>query len=340
MNNRRTIKVKFTDFWASFVPEKSLFYQILAKKYDVVMSDSPEYLFCSVAGDSHLQYDCVKIFYTGENQCPDFNIVDYAIGFDNIIFSDRYHRFPIYLLYGDLYERVRSRIIPEGTEMRPADRDFCSFVCSNNSNSSSDRFDFFNALSKYRQVASGGALFNNVGGRVDDKEAFLRKHKFNIAFENCSYPGYVTEKLVEAFAAGTIPIYWGDPLVTETFNPEAFINCNDYSSWNEVIEAVKRLDEDDELYMKMLTAAPLKEGEPSLDSLINGLREFLYHIIDQPAETVFRYDRCAWMKRYLEIERKKSKLYATSLSAVRKKAAAFLKRVTGIVSPKYKKSTK
>ena len=49
---------------------------------------------------------------------------------------------------------------------------------------------------------------NNIGGAVSDKFAFQQKHKFSIAFENTSYCGYCTEKIVEAFVAGTIPIYW------------------------------------------------------------------------------------------------------------------------------------
>ena len=42
--------------------------------------------------------NCVKIFYTQENLCPDFNYADYAIGFDNIEFEDRYLQFPIYYI--------------------------------------------------------------------------------------------------------------------------------------------------------------------------------------------------------------------------------------------------
>ena len=42
------------------------------------------------------------------------------------------------------------------------------------------------------------------------KLKIISNHKFNIAFENSSYPGYVTEKITDAFIANTIPIYWGD----------------------------------------------------------------------------------------------------------------------------------
>ena len=43
----------------------------------------------------------------------------------------------------------------------------------------------------------------------DDHLSFLRKCKFYICLENTSAPGYVTEKLFDAFLTGSIPIYWG-----------------------------------------------------------------------------------------------------------------------------------
>ena len=95
---KKHIRIKFVDFWDDFVPENNLFYQLLSEHYDVELSDNPEYLFCSVFGDEHLRYDCVQIFYTGENQSADFNLYDYAIGFDRMEFGDRYFRLPIYYL--------------------------------------------------------------------------------------------------------------------------------------------------------------------------------------------------------------------------------------------------
>ena len=67
---------------------------------------------------------------------------------------------------------------------------------------------------QYKHIDSGGKYKNNIGAPVADKLAFLSEGKFNIAFENSSANGYTTEKLIEAFAAGTIPLYWGDESVS------------------------------------------------------------------------------------------------------------------------------
>ena len=89
-----------------------------------------------------------------------------------------------------------------------------------------------------------------MGGPVKDKIAFERDYKFTMCFENTSSIGYTSEKIMEAFAGRTVPIYWGNPDIAEEFNPEAFINCHDFDSFEEVLEEIKRLDADDDAATK------------------------------------------------------------------------------------------
>ena len=57
--------------------------------------------------------------------------------------------------------------------------------------------------------------------------------------------GYTTEKLIQPFMAGSIPIYYGNPLVAEEFNRNAFIDCNVFDNdFDAVIEEIKRIDND------------------------------------------------------------------------------------------------
>ena len=113
-------------------------------------------------------------------------------------------------------------------------------------------------MNSYKPVASGGPLFNNIGyilpggeDAVYEKQQFLNNYKFNLCFENASYPGYATEKLYEALCARTIPIYWGSPTITMDFNHKAFLNWHDYKNDKEFLEAIKRVDTDNSLYMDM-----------------------------------------------------------------------------------------
>ena len=128
-----------------------------------------------------------------------------------------------------------------------------------------NRIEFFNLLSHYKKVDSGGRYLNNINANIEDgtepKLAWMRKYKFSICFENSSYPGYTTEKLMHALISDTIPIYWGNPDAHLDFNQNAFINCHKYKSWDEVIELVREIDNDEKLYQEYLSQPRLPNGE-------------------------------------------------------------------------------
>jgi hypothetical protein len=98
---KQKIKIKFTDFWDGFEDKNSYFYNLLAGCYEVEISDKPDFLFYSVFGAAFKEYDCVRIFYTGENRRPNFAECDYAFSFDYLPDNPRNYRLPNYALYGD-----------------------------------------------------------------------------------------------------------------------------------------------------------------------------------------------------------------------------------------------
>ena len=71
---------------------------------------------------------------------------------------------------------------------------------------------------------------------------------FLLSVKTIHPPHYITEKIIYPLLIGSIPIYWGCPEVAEYVNPKAFINCNDYDSFDEVVERVKQVNEDPQLY--------------------------------------------------------------------------------------------
>lgn len=62
---------------------------------------------------------------------------------------------------------------------------------------------------------------------IDRKEDGLADYMFSVAMENSSYPTYFTEKILDCFATGTIPIYWGSPDIADYFNPDGIIMLTD-----------------------------------------------------------------------------------------------------------------
>ncbi len=264
MVDKKTIKIKFCGFYSKFNYSDNMFTKTLQKKYNIEISDKPDFLFYSCFSAEHLSYkDCVKIFFTGENIIPNFNECDYASGFDYIDFHDRYFR-RIY--------KFPSPSINDRTQCTDnlLNRRFCNFIYSNATSGEGAilRQEFCKKLMVYKHVDCPGKVLNNMtaedleprnGDWIKSKIEFLKKYKFTIAFENSSSNGYTTEKLFQPLESFSIPIYWGNPLVTRDFNPKAFINCNDYDNdFDAVIERVKELDNDPDKYLAMLRENPMQ----------------------------------------------------------------------------------
>lgn len=298
----KTVKIDFSGFWPDFNKEYNYIVSILRRRYNVIISDSPDYIFYSVFSNDYLKFDGIRIFYTGECISPDFNLCDYAMGFDWISNGDRYVRLPLYVMY-DLYKGRDINCIEEKIK---AEKEFCSFVYSN-ANGAIYRTELFKAINKYRTVSSGGKYMNNIGEPVADKLLFESKHKFSIACENGSYLGYTTEKILHSFAAYTVPIYWGNPIVGNEFNEEAFINCHRYKSIDDVVEYIKYVDNNEEEYVRMLKAPIFKEGFEPVDQL-KSAADFLYKIFDVPYKDAYRRNQSYWGMKY-ETAMKKHKIF-------------------------------
>ena len=71
---------------------------------------------------------------------------------------------------------------------------------------------------------------------VDDKIETLSKYKFAVCFENISFNGYITEKIIHCFIAGVIPIYCGADDIAEFIPKESFIDFRDFNSLPELEE--------------------------------------------------------------------------------------------------------
>lgn len=250
----KEIRIDVVDWWDDNF-EDNYFIHFLSKYYKVVRSKDPDYLLCSCFGYEHFKYDCVKIFFTGENITPDFNLYDYALGFDYMDFETRYLRYPLFLIspYNEALKLAEQKHI-FGNSQEMLNRGFCSFVVSNGDCVDPIREKFFDEMSKIDFVASGGGFRNNIGKRVENKIDFLRQYKFNIAFENSQGRGYCTEKLIEAFAAQTVPIYWGDlSLLDNNFvNPKSYINISTFSCIQEALGYIQEIDKNNELYLSIL----------------------------------------------------------------------------------------
>ncbi len=144
---------------------------------------------------------------------------------------------------------------------------FCNFVYSREiGNDRKLRRDFCKLLMKYKKVDCAGATLNNTNRlrKYEERMApyqaklnFISSYKFTIAFENASNDYYISEKIFHPLMVGSVPIYWGCLKIEEYINPNAIINCLNYNSFNEVIEKVKEIDNDPDLYQEYINAKPV-----------------------------------------------------------------------------------
>jgi hypothetical protein len=308
---KKTIKIYFVDFWNGFDPAENFFLKRLQLYYNVILDKNPDYLFYSYNGSKNLKFiRSIKIYFSGENDVPDFNLCDYALAFHHITFEDRYFRLPLYTLY-NCFEKISDSEFNFDNASSLLNRKFCNFVVSNSKGADPIREGFFRKLCEYKKVDSGGRYLNNIGQPVSDKLEFIKNYKFTIAFENSSASGYTTEKLIEPMAANSIPIYWGNPNVQLDFNKKSFICLNDFKSIDQAIKEIIYLDTNDEAYLKMLSEPHYNSGQKKYQDWMELYDTFICHIIDQPISNSKRRTEFGYSNYY-----QKNKLIMSKIGAI------------------------
>ncbi len=81
-------------------------------------------------------------------------------------------------------------------------------------------------------------------GRCDDKIELISNYKFAIAFENISYTGYITEKIIDCFVAGVVPIYLGAPDICDFVPKNCFVDVRDFQNFDELKTYLDSLSDD------------------------------------------------------------------------------------------------
>jgi hypothetical protein len=295
------LKVDFVDF--GFIDKaRNFFTELLRPHYEVMISDKPDLLFFSDTAGSHLHrlYNCKRVFWTGESTMPDFHFCDFAMT-PRQLTDPRHCQLPFYVVgtecnAGDLVKKQT-----EAESVFAEKRRGCGAVISNTGKKAVYRNRFFYKLAKRMDVRSGGRGFNNIGGPIppggNAKHEFIRQFRFNMCFENLSFPGYATEKLVEAMWARCIPIYWGDPEIAAQFNPHSFINVSDFDTEEAAIERIIQIDGDDELYIKMLEEPFFHDNRPNEFFELDRYADFLRSAIDSTDPPV-AHCRRSWFGRW------------------------------------------
>lgn len=311
----KTVYIDFLGFHSGFIKEDNWIVNLLRKSYNIEISKEAPYVFIgpfdpySYIAETRNK---ISIFIPGEAIFPDFNFFDYALGFDEFNYDDRYFR---YLLLSITMQR--GKFVEKVSD--PFSRKFCNFIYGN-PDAHPNRDLFFHLLNNYKKVDSLGNHLKNtdivieprVGNWYQGSIDVKSNYKFSLSFENSNMKGYTTEKIISSFQANSIPIYWGNSNVAKEIDPAGFINCHDYESFEHVIEKIKELDTDKANYLKMLESSKSVFFQESFHETQNkNLLLFFENIFDQEFESAKRKPIGYWTTRHLDSiikpEKKKAK---------------------------------
>jgi len=225
--------------------------------------------------------------FIGENIRPSFMGYNHSLSFDYDTYGGRNFRLPLWYarLAWDGFEQkprhdnhhnhgyeqlipIRQLTQPRKLDIKAKDK-FCALIANNPEGL---RINLYNSISKYKPVHGYGNMFGNPLRK--SKFALLPEYKFCLCPENSLYDGYVTEKLIDAYAGLTVPIYSGDISVIDDFNDKAFLNYQNARNMDWFVDTVKVFDTNIAHYQYMYEQ-PLLAKEPKLDDAINFVRSIV-----------------------------------------------------------------
>ena len=86
-------------------------------------------------------------------------------------------------------------------------------------------------ISKVTNIDVFGFAYNKLDNKIDG----LKDYRFSITVENAKEDYYFTEKLIDCFVTGTIPIYWGCPSIGNFFDTNGIITFNTVEELQEIL---------------------------------------------------------------------------------------------------------
>ncbi|HWH82770.1 MAG TPA: glycosyltransferase family 10 [Burkholderiaceae bacterium] len=78
-------------------------------------------------------------------------------------------------------------------------------------------------------------------GACESKYEVLSRYAFCLCFENMTMDGYISEKILDCFLAGTVPVYLGAPNIREFVPADAFVDARRFGSWEALWQHVSAL---------------------------------------------------------------------------------------------------
>ena len=191
-----------------------------------------------------------------------------------------------YYIYGNnMLDKLEN---PKNTTNTNNPKNLKKSICAVISNAGgSARNKFIQKLEAVVPIDYAGEYKNNVpriGGLYNSAEMFdfVSQYKFIVSMENSRDDTYITEKIINGFISGVVPIYWGSTRINDYFNPKRFLclENDDDASMDNLISKIDHLLKNDDEYNAMLNE-PIFNPEYSsckrnMDNIVNDIRQVLF----------------------------------------------------------------
>ena len=90
-------------------------------------------------------------------------------------------------------------------------------------------------------------VYGRGWNEIEAKLEGLKDYRFSVAIENCKRDYWFTEKLIDCFMTGTIPIYWGCPSIGDFFDTRGMLIFDNMDQFSKLLSELT-----EERYNEML----------------------------------------------------------------------------------------
>jgi alpha(1,3/1,4) fucosyltransferase len=235
-------------------------------------TDNPDILISSINGNIDIVKNNrakIKLFFYGENlnRYTPYNneqllidTFDLIVGFKYTNLEKKQIRFPLWLMYYKFYNYTKEHNLIDYIESKyktnkNKEIKNISTTLISRHDRGGQRTQIYNEIlnNNYCNVYCPGVFKNNtnpIGNTSEDKINYISKSIYNICPENSKFEGYFTEKIIQAFEGGTIPLYWAIDLPEkDLINKNKYCFC-DIDNPIKLREKIKHVMTNSNYYLK------------------------------------------------------------------------------------------
>ncbi len=162
------------------------------------------------------------------------------------------------------------------------EKNFCAIVVGNwiperlkvisfFENRSKRDLDIFGVCPQYDEKwVNNGMYKGKIPGGVSSLEKLdvIKGYKYSICFENVhNIPGYVSEKIFDCFAAGTVPVYWGPSNIEKYIPSNCYIDYRKFTNLDELYQ-----------YLNTISKKEYEEYIQNIATFLNSEEAYLFSL--------------------------------------------------------------